>query len=222
MHGNDTSILASGGVVMLPLLLFSLMSLMLIGERLWFWWRVTRQQRPLLLTVLELYPARPDAAIAHLEARQHLPLARIFLTTLQLPVTDSEQLRLALETATQRELPLLRRFNTVFETVIAISPLLGLLGTLLGLMRIFVNLNLANVGGFAAEGVTRGIAEALISTATGLAIAIFTLFFANLFRGLSRRQQAFIQVAGGELELRYRQQQAEAQSVLTPEHEANL
>jgi biopolymer transport protein ExbB len=71
-------------------------------------------------------------------------------------------------------------------------------------MRTFVNLNLGAQTMLQTAGVTRGIAEALISTAAGLTLAIITLLFANLFRGLARRQFSLIQTAGGQLELLYR------------------
>lgn len=198
------SLWAAGGVVMLPLLLFSTVTLVLMGERLWFWWQVIRQQREVVLRFLDQYPTEPEAAIAHLRNQTHLPITRVFLTALQPPTLNPEDFRLALETAAQRELPLLKRFQTVFETVIAVCPLLGLLGTLLGLMRVFVSLDLSSPSGLQNSGITRGIAEALISTATGLAIAIVTLMFASVFRGLYRRQRSFLQVSGGQLELLYR------------------
>lgn len=156
------------------------------------------------MTVLAAYREDPQGAIAYLKTKPSLPIARIFLAALILPEPTPAEFSLALETAAQGELPILKRFNTVFETIITASPLLGLLGTILGLMRTFVNLNLGAQTLFQTAGVTRGIAEALISTAAGLIIAIVTLLFANLFRGLARRQRILIQTAGGQLELLYR------------------
>lgn len=202
----NNSLWAAGGVVMLPLLMLSMITVVLVGERLWFWWRVSRQQKRLVIRFFAQYGSEPDAAIASLEADAHLPIARIFLTALNPKPTSPDTLRLALETAAHQELPLLKRFNTVFTTVIAVSPLFGLLGTLLGLMRVFVNLDLSSPSGLQNSGITRGIAEALISTATGLAIAILTLMFANFFLGLYRRQRSFLQVTGSQFELLYRQQ----------------
>ncbi|NEQ31699.1 MAG: MotA/TolQ/ExbB proton channel family protein, partial [Leptolyngbya sp. SIO4C5] len=108
----------------------------------------------------------------------------------------------ALESATQAELPLLKRFNTVFQSIIAVSPLLGLLGTILGLIRSFAAIQIGEIGAN-AELVTGGISEALVSTAAGLVVAIFTLLFANLFRGLYRRQVALLQEYGSQLEILY-------------------
>jgi biopolymer transport protein ExbB len=78
------------------------------------------------------------------------------------------------------------------------------LGTVLGLITSFASLNLGDVGGTKTVGVTAGISEALVSTASGLVVAIFTLLFANTFRGLYQRQMALIQEYAGQLELLYR------------------
>lgn len=139
-----------------------------------------------------------------LKRNADLPIARIFLEALDLENPNSEEFRLALESATQAEIPTLKRFNTVFDTIIAVAPLLGLLGTILGLMQSFSALNIGDVGNTNAAGVTGGISEALVSTVMGLVVAIFTLLFANLFNGLYQRNLAFIQEYGGQLELLYR------------------
>jgi biopolymer transport protein ExbB len=189
---------------MVPLLLLSLLVVALILERLLFWRRVLKRQKPLIREVLRLYRQDPEAAFLELEQNSDLPLARIFLNALRLEHPAPEDFRLALESATQAELPLLRRFSTVFETAIAISPLLGLLGTILGLIQTFSALTIGEIGGINTAGVTGGISEALISTVAGLCVAIFTLLFANGFRGLYRRQLALIQEYGTQLELLYR------------------
>ena len=88
----------------------------------------------------------------------------------------------------------------------ASPPLLGLLGTILGLVRALSALELGSGGSDRALDVIAGIGEALITTAVGLVIAIVTLIFANYFQGQYRRQRAFIQEAGGQLELLYRRQ----------------
>ena len=99
---------------------------------------------------------------------------------------------------------MLKRFQNIFDTIISLSPLLGLLGTVLGLIASFSSLNLGDVGGSQTANVTGGISEALVSTAAGLVVAISTLIFANTFRGMYQRQMALIQEYGGELELLYR------------------
>ena len=195
---------------MVPLLGFSILAVALILERIFFWQQITIRQNRFVGEVLALYRSNPQSAdvraqaIAILQKNADLPMARIFLAALELEKPTPEDFRLALESAAQAELPLLKRFNTVFDTIISLAPLLGLLGTVLGLINSFASLRLGDVGGTQTADVTAGISEALISTAFGLIVAIFTLLFANTFRGLYQRQLAFIQQYGGQLELLYR------------------
>jgi biopolymer transport protein ExbB len=195
---------ADGGVVMYPLLGFSILAVALILERIQFWSRIGKRQDRFVREILTLYQRSPQAAFLRLEENMNLPIARIFLAALALDKPNLEEFRLALETAAQAEIPLLKRFSTVFETIISLSPLLGLLGTVLGLINSFGSLRLGEIGGSSTIGVSAGISEALVSTAAGLVVAIFTLLFANSFRGLYLRQIALIQEYGGQMELLYR------------------
>lgn len=200
-----TNLLTAGGIVMIPLLLFSILVGALIIERIRFWVKINSRQTRIVEEVLKLY--RRDnvvSAIEKLRNNTDLPIARIFLAALELEEANPEEFRLALESEAQAEIPLLKRFQNIFDTVISLSPLLGLLGTVLGLIASFASLNLGDVGGSQTTNVTGGISEALVSTAAGLIVAIFTLIFANTFRGLYQRQIALIQEYGGQLELLYR------------------
>ncbi|GAA6619344.1 MotA/TolQ/ExbB proton channel family protein [Scytonema sp. NUACC26] len=199
------NLFAAGGVVMWPLLAFSVLGVALIIERVRFWVKVNTRQNRVVREVLNLY--RLDnvvGAIDKLRKNADLPMSRIFLTALELEEPTPEEFRLALESEAQAEIPLLKRFQNLFDTIISLAPLLGLLGTVLGLIVSFASLNIGDVGGSKTAGVTAGISEALISTASGLVVAIFTLLFANTFRGLYQREIARIQEYGGELELLYR------------------
>ncbi|MBE9004925.1 MotA/TolQ/ExbB proton channel family protein [Fortiea sp. LEGE XX443] len=195
----------AGGVVMWPLLAFSVVAIALIIERVRFWYRINTRQHRVVREVLNLY--RLDNVVGALDKLQKnadLPIPRIFLAALQLEEPTPEEFRLALESEAQAEIPVLKRFQNMFETIIGLAPLLGLLGTVLGLIVSFASLNLGDVGGTKTAGVTAGISEALVSTASGLIVAIFTLLFANTFRGLYQRQIAGMQEYGGQLELLYR------------------
>ncbi|ELR96760.1 MotA/TolQ/ExbB proton channel family protein [Gloeocapsa sp. PCC 73106] len=196
----------AGGIVAWPLLAFSCIAVALIIERLWFWFRVKTREIPMVKEILRVYTVDPLAAIKKLKQNADLPMARIFLEALELDRPTPVEFRLALESATQAELPLLKRFNTFFQTVITVSPLLGLLGTILGLMRSFASLDIGNFEATQTAGVTGGISEALVSTVMGLVVAIFTLLFTNTFRAFYQRQLASIQEYGGQLELLYRRQ----------------
>ncbi len=190
---------------MWPLLGFSLLATTLILERGLFWLQLYQQQEQFIQQVLKLYSTTPQAAIDSLRKHTHFPIARIFLAALTLEQGNPEDFRLALESAAQAEIPLLKRFNTAFDTIIGVAPLLGLLGTILGLMKTFASLRIGEAVGESAGNVTAGIGTALVSTAAGLVVAIATLLFANLFMGLYRRQRAAIEAYSGRLELLYRQ-----------------
>lgn len=199
------NLFAAGGVVMWPLLGFSVLAVALIVERVRFWLKVSQRQQRVVRDVLNLY--RLDnvvGAIDKLRQNVDLPLARVFLSALELEEPTPEEFRLALESEAQAEIPVLKRFQNLFDTIIGLAPLLGLLGTVLGLITSFASLDIGDVGGTKTAGVTAGISEALVSTAAGLIVAIFTLFFANSFRGLYTRQMALFQEYGGQLELLYR------------------
>lgn len=191
----------NGGVVMYPLLGLSILSLAMILERMLFWLRVSRQQHKVVQKILTLYRDDPEAASMMLKRNRQLPIARIFLVALSLERSTPQKFKLALESAAQAEIPLLKRFSNTFEIITSVSPLLGLLGTVLGLITSLASLRIGDLGSSQATGVTAGIGEALTSTAAGLVIAIATLFFASIFRGLYLQQLALMQEVGGQLEL---------------------
>ncbi|MEM8778472.1 MAG: MotA/TolQ/ExbB proton channel family protein [Cyanobacteria bacterium P01_G01_bin.49] len=200
-----TNFMMAGGIVAWPLSAFSLLGVALIIERISFWYRIKSRQHKVVTTVLKLYRSdQITGAMARLKQNADLPVCRIFLEALELDYATPTEFRLALETAAQAELPLLRRFSTLFQTIITVSPLLGLLGTILGLIRSFASLDIGNASGTNATGVTGGISEALTSTVMGLVVAIFTLLFANSFRSFYLSQLALIQEYSGQLELLYR------------------
>jgi biopolymer transport protein ExbB len=196
---------AAGGVVMFPLLAFSVVAIALIVERIRFWYQVNSRQSRIVREVLNLYRLENVVgALDKLRKNVDLPIARVFLSALELEEANPEEFRLALESEAQAEIPILKRFSNIFDTIVALAPLFGLLGTVLGLINSFASLNLGDVGGTKTAGVTSGISEALVSTAAGLVVAIFVLLFANTFRGFYQRQIAFLQEYGGQLELLFR------------------
>lgn len=194
-------ILQAGGIVSIPLVALSVLTITAIVERSIFWGRLKTQEQRTIRDVLHLYPHDIPEAMARLRRRVHLPMARILLDAIAIPHPSPDAVRLALESSTHKELPLLRRFNTAFDVTIGVAPLLGLLGTILGLIRSFDSLKVGDMGGSGAVEVSGGISEALISTAIGLVVAVVALVSANLFRGFYRRHLAALQSCGNQLEL---------------------
>jgi len=105
----------------------------------------------------------------------------------------------ALEVAAQAEIPVLKKRLTILDTIITLAPLLGLLGTITGMISSFGIMSEAGLG--QPHAVTGGVAEALIATAAGLLIAILTLVPYNYFSNRAERELEEIEYYGSRLEL---------------------
>lgn len=201
---------------MLPLLFLSILSLTAIIERMWFWFGVLTKEREIVNRVLDA--ARRDWTVAAEVARQAYdqPVGRFLYTPLQLSNPDPEMFRLALEAAADEELAAMRRGDKILEAVIALAPLLGLLGTVIGLIISLRSIKIGDIGTASTTGVTTGIGEALISTASGLIVAILALAFYRLFQAFLFTQAKLFRRAGNELELLYRQHWSEGGNQALP------
>jgi biopolymer transport protein ExbB len=219
---NFGDIIQKGGPAIWPLLFLSILSIGTIFERLWFWSTILKGERKTADQILEASRRDWDEA-THL-ARQvtSQPMGRFLYTPLRLANKEPEIFRLALEASADEELNSMRRGHKVLEAVIAIAPLLGLLGTVLGLIQSLTGLN--GGGASSLANVPGGIAAALISTAVGLIVAIVSLAFYRLFQGLLFHQSLIFRRTGNELELTYRQfwlrSQTLASSASSSEYEA--
>jgi biopolymer transport protein ExbB len=193
-----------GGIVMYPLLLASIIVVTLAIERLIFWSKIARRQQQLIPTILDLYQHQSPLVFDRLKSEQDLPIARIFIAAISLKNPTPEAFRLAIENEAHAEIPILRRFINIFDSVISLAPLLGLLGTVTGLISSFASLRIGQAGGSSSINVVGGISEALVSTASGVVVAILASICANLFRGLYQRQLSQIYESTGQLELIHR------------------
>lgn len=202
---NIAEAFAKGGSVMFPLLILSFLSLAVVIERVWFWWKILTREREIAGRVLE--SARRDWGAAADIARRAIdqPIGRFLNAALDLHRPEPDVLKLALESSADEELAAMQRGDKILEATIAISPLLGLLGTVLGLINSLGSIRLGDIGTSATGEVTFGIAEALYSTAMGLIVALVSLVFFRVFQGLVSGQAKLFQKAGSELELLYRQ-----------------
>jgi len=195
-----------------PLLLLSILALGTIIERAWFWSRILTREREISGRVLEAARREWSAAADIAQRARLLPMGRFLAAALKLEEPDPEVFRLALETAANEELAIMAKGEKILEAVIALSPLLGLLGTVLGLINSLGSIQISDLGsGDATAGTSLGISEALISTATGLIIAIASLAFYRLFQGFVFGQAKVFRQTGSELELLYRQSWARRQ-----------
>ena len=198
--------LAKGGPVMVPLGLFSIATVACALERSWFWTRFLIRENKIVRDVLESSRYSLDDALKVAHYARHLPIGRFLLAPLSLKRPTPETFRLALETSGDREFIQMRKGDKLLETVVAVAPLLGLLGTVTGLIATFNSLNIGGgASGEAAKKAASGIGEALLTTAAGMVVAILALLVLRVLVTLQTRQQDYFSQVGSELELIYRQ-----------------
>ncbi|AFY92042.1 MotA/TolQ/ExbB proton channel family protein [Chamaesiphon minutus] len=196
-----------GGPTMWPLFALSILSLATILERLWFWFKTTRREEELVERVLEASANDEWDTAAQIakQERNRKPIGRFLYAPLKRTNPDPETFKLALEASAEEELATMRKGDKTLESIVALAPLLGLLGTVLGLIRSLSGIRLGDLGTAAGSTVTLGISESLISTATGMVVAIVSLGFFRLFQGLISGQIRIFRSAGNQLELLYRE-----------------
>lgn len=177
-------IFQKGGPLMYPILLCSVLALGIFLERLWTFARVRRGTAPLVREVEDLvHKNRPEEALIVCQ-RAGTPLARIFIAALRAAGRPREQIKAVVEEVGRRETAPLERYLGLLGTIANIAPLLGLLGTVFGMIEAFQVIALQGVGTPATLG--GGISEALITTAAGMSVAIPTIL---LHRYLSSRAE---------------------------------
>ncbi|MEL4896289.1 MotA/TolQ/ExbB proton channel family protein [Crocosphaera sp. Alani8] len=203
---NIYDLFLKGGPVMWPLLALSIFTFTIAFERTWFWIRLLSQENRIVHDVLET--SRYDLIEAQ-KIAQHarfLPIGRFLLAPLQLKKPSPETFRLAMESRGDREFIQMRKGDKFLETVIAVAPLLGLLGTVTGLITTFNNLQIGEGASLSdTSQAAAGISEALITTAAGMIVAIIALLIYRVSVTLQSGQVEYFAEVGTELELIYRQ-----------------
>jgi biopolymer transport protein ExbB len=188
-----------GGPVMYPLLVCSLISLTFILERAFFWVREDRlRNRNLLDRVMDLCREGDWEAVREAVTGSRDYVIRILVSGI---LHRDFSMTKAMETAATDEIQRMRRYLGVLDTMVTVAPLLGIFGTVIGIITSF---ELLGAGGIEhPELVTGGIAQALITTATGLGIAIFTLFPYNYFNNRAENAAVDIEKYATSLEIVY-------------------
>ena len=171
----------AGGVLIWPLLLCSIISLAIIAERFWSLQTKRILSTDLVKKVWEWNKKRALDAHHIEELRRDSPLGRILAAGLVNLEHDRIVMKESIEEVGRHVAHDLERFLNTLGTIASISPLLGLLGTVIGMIKVFAVITTQGVGdpGVLAEG----ISEALITTAVGLTVAIPSLMFYRYFRG---------------------------------------
>jgi biopolymer transport protein ExbB len=188
-----------GGPIMYPLLACSIISMTVVIERLIFWIREDMNRNQTLVNeVLELSRVGDWEAVRLKTAGSKDFVIRILVTGI---LHREFSMTKAMETKSADEIKRMRRYLGIIDTMITVAPLFGILGTVLGIISSFQVL-----GSIAIEhpqAVTAGIAEALITTAAGLGIAIFSLFPYNYFSSRVENAVLSIEKAATSLEIVY-------------------
>ena len=184
---------------MWPLLLFSILSLSCIIERIIFWNKLNNY-----LKVSDDFQINQLTDISYLKSLKkkdinNNPYKKLLFKIKDFDLSSQRNLSIALSISIQSLQYEFEKFNNFFATTISIAPLLGLLGTVFGLINSFSFIEIGNIGVNANE-VTGGISEALVSTAAGLIIAIFTLVFSNYFKSIKNKKIKLINEFCGRFE----------------------
>jgi biopolymer transport protein ExbB len=190
-----------GGPVMWPILFCSLMGLTVTFERLFAFWKFntanfyfrSKQKTLISLTREGSFEEAIDCA-----KKADSPICRVLVQALENREAGFQE---TLEAASQLELDRLRRGLSVLDTTITVAPMLGILGTVTGIINTFNMLNAAGMENPA--GATAGIAEALITTAAGLIVSIACLFPFNYLVAMLKRRTMELEQITHQLELAF-------------------
>ncbi|MCP5160578.1 MAG: MotA/TolQ/ExbB proton channel family protein [Hahellaceae bacterium] len=171
--------LKPGGIIMIPILLCSILALAIIIERFWTL-RIGRVAPPNVLQELWGWIKNKELNSRKLKAlKESTPLGRIMAAGLANAKHGREIMKESIEEEASHVVHEMERFLTALGTIAAITPLLGLLGTVIGMIEVFAQLQLEGAGN--AASLAGGISKALITTATGLTVAIPALIFHRYF-----------------------------------------
>ena len=193
------NIFIRGGPVMYPLLICSIISLTVIIERAIFWIRegMLRNQ-PLVDNVLKLCRNGDWDSVRKEVSGSKDYIIRIMISGI---LHREFSMTKAMETAAADEIKRMRRYLIALDTMITVAPLLGIFGTVIGIITSF---ELLGAGGIEhPEAVTAGIAQALITTAAGLGIAILSVFPYNYFNSRVEDAALLIEKYATSLEIVY-------------------
>jgi biopolymer transport protein ExbB len=177
-----------GGPVMYPLLACSILVLTVIIERLLFWITVDlNRNRQLIEDVLELCRQGDWEAVRDRVSGSKDFIIRVLVSGI---LHREFSMTKAMEATAAEEIQNMRRYMGVLDTMITVAPLLGIFGTVIGIIASFEALGIAGID--QPQAVTVGIAQALITTAAGLGIAILSVFPYNYFN--SRVEKAVLNI----------------------------
>ncbi len=177
-------IMIAGGWLMLPIIVCSVIAVAIIIER-FLALRATRVMPAAIPAQVRRWALQQELDAKHIEQlRRSSPLGRVLSAALDNRHRPREIIKEAVEDTGRHVVHELERFLNTLGTIAGITPLLGLLGTVVGMIKVFSAIMVHGVGD--PNELAGGISEALITTAAGLTVAIPAYFFYRYFRGLVR------------------------------------
>lgn len=183
-----------GWYITYPLIVMSMITLTIIGERLWaLRGLIPGTLRTAGSLVGSLQKGDFQSALATAQQQQKMPAGRVFRDVIAQQEGESlEYLSEVIEDRRFEEIEALKGGIWVLGTVGVSAPFIGLLGTVIGIIKSFQNMAMEGSGGFAV--VAAGISEALVATALGLAVAIIAVIFYNYFHTKLERIEAVMTI----------------------------
>lgn len=175
-------LIVSGGWLMIPILLCSLLMVAIVVERMWALTASRIIPDGLLLSVWQSYKAGEMTLEKIIELRSHSPLGEVLSAGLANRAHGRDVMKDAMEEAGSKVTHEMERFLSALGTIAAVTPLLGLLGTVVGMIQVFAEIMVSGTGN--AGTLAGGISQALITTAAGLTIAIPAMIFHRHFERL--------------------------------------
>ncbi|MFL2780556.1 MAG: MotA/TolQ/ExbB proton channel family protein [Gammaproteobacteria bacterium] len=172
-------IILSGGIIIWPIILLSIISLAIVLEKTWNLARDIIIPKNLTENLISLVSEDSLSEKKIKKMSNDSVLGSIFAKLIREKNKDKTSLRLKAEEVGRFEVNRLEQYLSLLGTIATVSPILGLLGTVMGMINIFSNLLESNLG--SVSPLAGGIAEALVTTAAGLIVAIPTLIFYRHF-----------------------------------------
>ena len=170
---------------MWPLLFLSIVTVACIIDRVIFWTELNKNNKRISQLILEEYENNPNEFLDFLKIKKNNPYTQLLINIFNMNFSSEKDFEKGVEINLINKNREFNKYGNIFNVTIGIAPLLGLLGTVLGLMNSFSFIDLG-AAGINTKEVTGGISEALVSTAYGLTIAIITISFSSYFNSCKR------------------------------------
>ncbi|MEA3365893.1 MAG: MotA/TolQ/ExbB proton channel family protein [Candidatus Hydrogenedentes bacterium] len=191
-------VIMKGGILMIPIGVVSIVALAIVIERFWSLRRASIDTREFMDTMRQVLRQNRMQDAVEICDEVDVPIARIMRAGILKYNRTKEDIREAIEDAGHLEIPRLERYLSALATCASIAPLLGLLGTVTGMIKAFAQIQ-ALKGQVNPSDLAEGISNALVTTAAGLTIAIPTMIAYNYFVTRVENMTLEMEISSSEL-----------------------